>query len=358
MSIEGANRTVLVTGGSGFIGNWMIAALLQRGYSVRTTVRNLSREASVRAAIAKQTHAGERLSFFAADLLGDAGWDAAVEGCDFIMHVASPMPVGEFKGTDVIRPAREGTLRVLKAGIRAGVRRVVITSSLQAALPPATYAGGPTDETVWTDLSGKALNDYTRAKTLAEQDAWAFMQQQPGSMALTTILPGMVQGPVLGPDYSGSVELITRMLTGKIPRFPRIGFSLIDVRDLVDLHIRAMESASAAGQRYIGTADFLWFSEVARILRENFGERAAKVPTRALPDFVVRLLGCVSSDMRFFAQMLGKRREFTTQKAATMLGWQARPAADAIADTAMSLIRQGLVETPRPATESSFLADH
>jgi len=341
MNVAANDKTVLVTGGSGFIGSWMIIGLLQRGYSVRTTVRNLNREACVRAAISKQV-ASDRLSFFAADLLQDAGWDAAVEGCDFIIHVASPMPVGEFKGTNIIQPAREGTLRVLKAGFRAHVSRVVITSSLQAALPPAAYAGGPTDETVWTDLTVKGLNEYTKAKTLAEQDAWAFMQQQNGPMTLTTILPGMVQGPVLGSDYSGSVELIARMMTGKIPFLPRIGFSIIDVRDLVKLHIRAMESAEAAGQRFIGTSGFLLFSEIARILRENFGARAKKVSTRAMPDFVVRLLAHVSSDMRFMAAMLDKRREFTTAKAARILGWHARPATDAIIGAAESLVREKL----------------
>ena len=342
MNISNADKTVLVTGGSGFVGSWVIIALLQRGYTVRATIRNLSRESSARYSIAKQIDAGDRLSFFAADLLGDAGWDLAINGSDFIIHVASPMPTGEYKKTDVVRPAREGTLRVLKAGIRAGVQRVVLTSSLQAALPSITYNGVP-DETVWSDLSSKNTQDYTRAKTLAEQDAWAVMRQQNSSTTLTAILPGMIQGPILGTDYSGSVDLIARLLKGKIPRYPRIGFSIIDVRDLADLHVRAMESAEAAGQRFVAASDFLWLGEIAHILRERFGARAAKVPTQALPDFVVRLLAYVSADLRFIAPNLGKRTDFTSAKAVRTLGWHARPAIDAIVDAAESLIREGLV---------------
>lgn len=344
MNDSGANKTVLVTGGSGFIGSWMLIALLQRGYTVRTTVRRLSREKSVRVAVAKQVDAADRLSFFEADLLDDAGWDAAVDGAQFIAHVASPMPVGEYKKTDVIRPAREGTRRLLEAGMQAGVRRIVVTSSLTAAMPPAAAdVNSASDETVWTDLSAEGINDYTRAKTLAEQDAWALIGRHNGPTTLATILPGMVQGPVLGPDYSGSVDLVARMLTGKVPRFPRIGLSTIDVRDLVELHILAMESAEAVGQRFLGTSDFLWLSDIAHLLRERLGTRAAKVPTKALPDAIVRLLAYVNSDMRFFAPSLGKRRDFSTAKAAKVLGWHARPGAEAVIASAESLIREGLV---------------
>jgi dihydroflavonol-4-reductase len=335
-------KTVLVTGGSGFIGSWMIVALLQRGYTVRATVRNLNREAAVRTEIAKLIEPRERLSFFAADLLHDSGWGTALEGCDFVMHVASPMPAGEFKRIDIIRPAREGTLRVLKMALRANVSRVVLTSSLQAALPSTGNAVNPTDEAIWTDLSGKTVTDYTRAKTLAEHEAWEFMDQQGRLMRLTTILPGMVLGPVLGSDYSPSVDLIARLLNGKVPFFPKVGFSIVDVRDLVELHIKGLESPRAAGQRFIGTSDSLYFSEIANILRTHFAARASKIRVRNLPDIVVRLLAHVSSDMRFLSSMLGKPRVFSTSKAAGLLGWNARPAKDTIIGAAESITREGL----------------
>jgi dihydroflavonol-4-reductase len=342
MNIDATNQTVLVTGGSGFIGTWVIIALLRRGYSVSTTIRNLEREASVRAAIAKQVDAGDRIRFFAANLLNDDGWDAAAAGSDFVIHVASPMPVGEYKKIDLLRPAREGTLRVLQAAVRAGVQRVVITSSTSAATPPAGHAG-PGDESVWTDLSVKNVNPYARSKTLAEQAAWAFVQNQNGSLTLSTVLPGMVQGPVLGPDYSGSVDLVARMMTGKFPFLPRFGLNTIDVRDLAELHVRAMESAAAAGQRFIGVSGYLWFSEVASILREQFGKRAAKAPTRILPDFIVRLLAQVNADMQFIVPSLGKRIEMSSAKAGRLLDWHPRPAKEAVIASAESLIREGLI---------------
>ncbi len=336
-------KTVLVTGGSGFIGSWVIINLLRRGYIVRATLRNLAREQEVRSAISKQVQANERLSFFAANLLKDEGWEEATDGAQSVVHVASPMPVGEYRKTDVIRPAREGTQRVLKTAARAGVHRVVITSSVVACAPAENYQGGPVDEMIWTDLSSKLVDDYTRAKTLAEQDAWEFKKHQSGPMTLTTILPGMVQGPILGPDYSGSVELITRLMTGKVPRFPNTGFSIVDVRDLSELHVMALESEKAVGQRFIGAGDFLWLADIARLLRANFGKKAAKVPTKALSDSVVRLLAYVSFDLRFLAPTLGKRREYSNEKAADVLGWHPRPATETIIETAESLLREGLV---------------
>lgn len=344
-----AKKIVLVTGGSGFLGSWIITALLNRGYAVRATVRSKSREADVRTKIARHTQplASESLTFVVADLLSDDGWDNATKGVDSILHTASPMPVGKYKGTDIIRPAREGTMRVLNAGLRAGVRRIVLTSSLQAALPSSTYSGPPTDETLWTDLSSKLANDYTKAKTLAEQDAWAFFKEHSGATTLTTILPGMVQGPVLGAEYSGSIDLIAQMMRGKMPVIPHIGFSIVDVRDLVELHLSAMESELAAGQRFVGSSDFLWLDDVARLLKENFGNQASKVSTSRLPDLFVRLMAYVNADMKMIAPTLGQKREFSIEKAERLLGWQARSASEAVLASVESLIQERLILSGR-----------
>ena len=220
MTDNSGDATVLVTGGSGFLAGWTIAALLQAGYRVRTTVRSLSREGEIRKALSGVTGGGERLGFFEADLLKDAGWDAAVAGADYVLHVASPMQVGEFRDQDVIKPAREGTLRVLKAAAKAGVRRTVITSSTRAAQPRKASAV-PVDETVWTDLSERGLGDYTRAKTLAEQDAWRFAAENP-AMSLATVLPVFIQGPVMGTDVSGSIEVVSRLLKGQVSCSARV----------------------------------------------------------------------------------------------------------------------------------------
>lgn len=339
-SKPGEQQTVMVTGGSGFVGGWAVVELLRRGYRVRTTIRNLAREAEVRATIASQVET-KQLSFFAADLLHDAGWEEVVAGADYVLHVASPMPTGEYRGQNVIGPAREGTRRVLEASLKAGVKRVVITSSTAAAIP--TTDNATTDETVWTDLPDAPVNNYPRSKTLAERDAWDFIEKSGGAMELSTVLPANIQGPVLGHDYSASVSLIELMLKGKLPALPRIGYGIVDVRDLVELHLLAMTSPLAAGERFIASGEFLWFSDIARILRANLGARAAKVSTRHLPDFVVRLGAHFNPEMAQLAPDLGKHRKISSAKAERMLGWRTRPAETSILDTANSLIEKGLV---------------
>ncbi len=338
-------ETVLVTGGSGYIAGWIIVQLLEQGYRVRTTVRSRSREAAVRNAVATQIDPEDRLSFFAANLLEDHGWSDAVSGCNYVIHVASPMGQGEPKA-DLLGPAREGTIRVLKAAREAGVPRVVLTSSTVAAkgsLKHGEAASVATNESTWTDLEEKGVSEYARSKTLAERAAWEFAEQTSGIMELTTVLPGMVLGPVMTDTISGSVELISRMLTGKVPALPRIGFSLVDVRDLAALHIRAMRAPEAAGQRFLGVGEFLWMEDMAKLLRDHFGEQASKVPTRRLPDFVLRFAALFQYEARFMAPMLGQRTRFDVSKAASLLDWRPRPAPEVVLACASDLIRQHLV---------------
>ena len=338
-------ETVLVIGGSGYIAGWVIVQLLRQGFRVRTTVRSLSREAAVRGAVAGQVDAGDRLSMAVADLLQDGGWEDAVRGCDYVIHVASPMGQGEPKA-DLVRPAREGTLRLLKAARDAGVRRVVLTSSTIAAKPllkPGAGAVPATNEGTWTDPEEKGLGEYARSKTFAERAAWKFVEETGGAMELTTILPGMVLGPVMTGTISGSVELISRMLTGRVPALPRVGFSIVDVRDVAELHVRAMLAPEAAGQRFLGVGDFLWMAEMAKLLRDRFGQQASKVPTRLLPDFVLRLAAVFQYEARFMAPMLGQRTHYDVSKAARLLDWHPRPAAEVVLECAGDLLRQGLV---------------
>lgn len=329
-----ASKTVLVTGGSGYIGSWAIVELLKQGYRVRTTVRSLKSEEKLRAAVASQVAPGDRLTFFTADLLSDSGWPEAVAGVDYVLHIASPMGTG----MDLITPAREGTLRVLRASQQAGVKRVVMTSSGVTARP-GKGATGPVDETIWTDLTGKGVDQYTQAKTQAEKAAWQFVAEQGGGMTLASVLPVFVEGPVLGKDFSSqSVELIGRLLSGKMAAVPNFGLNIVDVRDVVDLHIRAMTAPEAAGQRFLAATDFLWLTEVARILRQHFGSRVAKIPTRRLPDFVIKVAGLFNEEARFLAPRLGQRQEYSAAKARELLGWQPRPVAQTVIDTAESLL--------------------
>ena len=340
--------TVLVTGGSGFIGGWCVVGLLAQGYTVRTTVRDLKREASVRAALSKAAPDAanpERLKFFAADLMSDAGWDAATQGCEYVLHVASPLGVAEPKNPDdLIVPAREGAKRAVNAAIKAGVKRVVLTSSVAAT--SKGEAGGKdslSDETVWTDANAPGVSAYSRSKTLAERAAWDLIKASGGKTTLATVNPSLVLAPVLSGDFSESVQVITRLLSGKVPGIPRLGFNIVDARDVADLHIRAMTAPNAAGERFIAANQYAWFAEIADLLRAKLGADAGKVPTRRVPDFVLRLAALFDPQLRSVTPNLGKKRDYSSAKAQRMLGWKPRPMQDTVIETAKSLIASGAV---------------
>jgi nucleoside-diphosphate-sugar epimerase len=335
-------QTVLVTGGSGFIGGWCVVELLKRGYTVRTTVRSLAKEAAARAAIASEVDPGDRLTFFPAELTKDDGWDAAVAGCDYVLHVASPLGVEDPKDPQVlITPARDGALRALKAAAKAGVKRVVMTSSVAATYRPPGKADSVSDETVWTNPKDKGVGAYPQSKTIAEKAAWTFMAEHGGAMTLATVNPALVIGPVLTKENLGSVQVIQRLLNGSMPGTPRLGFNLVDVRDVADLHIRAMTAPDAAGQRFIAAGDYYWLADMAKVLKAKLGARAGKVPTRPLPDVVLRLIAIFDPTLRIVVPNLGLKHEFSSAKAQTMLGWTPRPAETSIVECAESLIAKG-----------------
>jgi dihydroflavonol-4-reductase len=335
--------TVLVTGGSGYIGGWCVLGLLQQGYNVRATIRDLSREPAVRANLAKVVDPGNRLSFYAANLTEDAGWDAAVEGCDYVLHVASPLGVAEPKDpNELIVPARDGAKRAVGAAIKAGVKRVVMTSSVAA-----TSKGGPgdnvSDETDWTDLKDPALSAYGQSKTIAERAAWDLVAASGEATTLAVVNPALVLGPVLSGDYSESVQVVERLMSGRVPGLPRIGFNIVDVRDVADLHIRAMTAPDAAGQRFIAANQFAWMADIAAILKAQLGAEAAKVPTRKVPDFVLRFVALFDKDLGSVTGGLGRKHDFTSAKAQSLLGWKPRPMQDTVLDCARSLVANGLV---------------
>ncbi len=338
-------ETVLVTGGSGYIGSWCVIGLLQQGYTVRTTVRSLAREGAVRAAIGTVVDPQDRLTFHAADLVSDTGWDAAMQGCDYLLHVASPISIAEPRNPDdLIVPAREGTRRAVGAALRAGVRRVVLTSSVAAASPRIGLRESASDETQWTDLDDPRVGAYARSKTLAERTAWDMVAAAAtGTTTLATVNPSVVLGPVLGRDFSDSVQVVQRLLSGKVPGLPRLGFSFVDVRDVADLHIRAMTAPEAAGQRFIAAGDFAWMEEVAALLKANLGEGARKVPTRRVPDLVLKLVALFDKSVAGVAPRLGERRTFVSAKAQRVLGWRPRPLEETVMDCARSLIAEGAV---------------
>ncbi|MEA5360389.1 aldehyde reductase [Amycolatopsis sp., V23-08] len=329
---------VLVTGGSGYIGSWCVLALLADGHSVRTTVRNLKKEPELRAMLrAGGAPDDAKVTVLQADLQQDAGWREAVEGCDYVLHVASPTLTSVPRDDDeMVVPARDGVLRVLRAARDAGVKRVVLTSAFGAVgygHPEATRVFTEAD---WTDVDA-GIPPYQKSKTLAERAAWEFAAD--GGPELAAVNPVGVFGPVLGTDYSPSLGLVQRMLDGEMPALPPFASGFVDVRDVADLHLRAMTDPAAAGERFIAIAGHsLWVREVAAILRARLGERAAKVPTRELPLWAARALARVNPAMRVLRPQLGKNFDATSEKAQRLLGWSPRPIEDTIVDTAESLL--------------------
>jgi len=336
---------VLVTGGSGFVGAHVILQLLSAGHEVRTTVRSLKREGDLRAMLkASSQEPGDRLSFFAADLVSDAGWREAVAGCDYVMHVASPIPGSAPKHEDeLIIPAREGTLRVLRAARNANVNRVVLTSSCGAVYYGHPPQKAPFDETSWTIVNGE-LTAYVKSKALAERAAWDFMSREGNDLELSVVNPAGIFGPILGPDSASSVDLIKRLMNG-MPGAPRIFFGVVDVRDVADLHLRAMTHPAAKGERFIAVSgDAISMVDIARILRRRLGASARKVPRLQLPDWLVRLAAKRDPSVRQVLPLLGVIRNATSEKARRVLGWSPRSNEDAVAATAESLLRFGLVK--------------
>jgi nucleoside-diphosphate-sugar epimerase len=342
--------TVLVTGGSGFIGCHCILQLLQAGHEVRATLRTLQRSPEVHAMLRQGgVEPGKRLSCTEAHLESDGGWATAVAGCDYVLHVASPFPAGAPRNDDeLVGPAREGTLRVLSAARAAGVRRVVLTSSFAAIGYGQPARTRPFDEHDWTNLDAR-LSAYVRSKTVAERAAWEFIARPGTAMELAVINPAAVFGPVLGADYSTSIMLLQRMLEGAMPANPRLYFGVVDVRDVADLHLRAMTHPAARGERFLAVAgDAMSLSDIARVLKSRLGSRAARVATREAPNWLVRLAALRDRAARDILPELGKPKDASNAKARELLGWAPRSNEQAILAAAQSLEQLGLLKT-RPA---------
>ncbi|MET7281161.1 aldehyde reductase [Kribbella sp. NPDC005582] len=339
--------TILVTGGSGFLGGRIIAQALGEGYRVRTTVRSPDRESQVRQNLeAMGVTAGDFLTFLVADLTRDAGWTDAVAGCRYVLHVASPFPVGAPQHEDeLIVPAREGTLRVLRAARDAQVQRVVVTSSFAAIGYGHPHTDRAFAEEDWTDTTGP-IAPYIKSKTVAERAAWDFVEQEGNGMELTVVNPVGIFGPVVGADSSSSIGIISQLFTGAMPGTPRLHFAVVDVRDAADLHLRAMTSPKAAGQRFIAAAgDAVSLHEIALAIRGRLGDAANSVPTDELPDDVVRAAAENTAALQAMLPNLGVIRHVSNEKARTVLEWQPRSPADTVVATAESLLALGLLPT-------------
>jgi len=313
---------------------------------VHTTIRNLAREGDVRR---RFPDAGDRLKFFAADLMSDNGWAEANKGCSHVVHVASPIAAAAPKHEDdMIIPAREGALRALRFAKEAGVKRFVQTSSMAAIGYGVDRGTHDFDEDSWTDITHPDSHAYIKSKTIAERAARDWMAENGGkgakAMTYCSVNPGMVLGPVTDADYSASVEAVEQLMNGKIPMAPNIGYPIVDVRDVADLHVKAMAAKQAAGGRFAAAGPFLTFLDMADILRSRLGDKASKAPKRQMPDWMVSLLGLFNAEIRGIKSEIGKRRNFVGTRSQDELGWSMRPVDETLADAANSLIEHGVVK--------------
>lgn len=335
------SKTVLVSGGSGYIAGFIIRQLLEEGWRVNTTVRSLSREAELRALLGGNA---ETLRFFAADLTADAGWADAMAGCTHVLHVASPFSSKPPRNPDdLIMPAREGTVRTLRLAKAAGVQRFVQTSSVAAIAYGHGKGHHQFTEADWTNVHSRDAYAYVKSKTIAERAARDWMAKEGTGMEFLSINPSAVLGPVWSKDFSASIELVSQLLSGALPGCPDLGFGIVDVRDLADLHVRVLTEPGLDGERFIASGPFLKMAEVAAILRQHMPLEARNVTTRRLPNWVVRVAATFNPLIRQVVGDLGNVREASSAHALERLGWKTRPSAESIVDCAKSLIAQGVV---------------
>ncbi|MAU10355.1 MAG: hypothetical protein CL607_11075 [Anaerolineaceae bacterium] len=335
---------ILVTGASGYIAMHVVQHLLQQGYAVRGTLRSTKHEARLRSIFAKDIKDDRQLDFVTADLMQDAGWDEAMQGLEYVMHVASPVPSGKLNSEDdLIQPALQGTRRVMQAAHKAGIKRVVMTSSVAAMHDPRMTD----NQRIWTESDWadptQDIGAYPKSKALAERAAWDFVADHP-DMELATINPVYVIGPVFDERFSTSIEIIRKLLRRDMPGLPRLSWSIVDTRDVAAAHLLAMTTPEAAGKRFCVDNGLLTTKEIAIILDNHFAEKGYRIPTMQLPDFAVRLFALFDQQARLVVDQLGHETHFSNEQAKRVLGWQPRPLETTLIDAGQSLIDLGLVK--------------
>jgi dihydroflavonol-4-reductase len=341
--------TVLLTGASGYIGKHIALQLLNQGYTVRASVRTLSKSGEVRDAVAPHLldsrDLDSRLNFVVLDLEKDAGWDVALDGIDVLLHTASPFPLASPKDeNDLIRPAVEGTLRALKAAKNSSVKRVILTSSVAAIYGSDLPAGVDAyDETMWTDVThpvGRVA--YTKSKTLAEKAAWDFVKKEAPEIALTTINPVLVLGAPLDKNFGSSIRLVERVLVGKDPMLPDLKFAIVDVRDVAKMHVDAIKNDATKGERILATSETRSFIEIAKLLKSTYPQ--SNVKTGKAPTFLLRVLSMFDSSIKGILPQIGKPMNVSGAKATKLLGIRFIPADVTIKESAEYLIKNGIIK--------------
>jgi dihydroflavonol-4-reductase len=337
------HKTVLITGISGFIAKHCAIELLRHGYSVRGTVRSASKAEEVKTTLSKHCDIA-RLEFIQADLMSEAAWANAMQGLHGVLHIASPFPLNEPKDPqELIRPAVEGTLRVLRAAIDAKVPRFVQTSSTVAvAFGHPRDRTAPFTEDDWTVLTNPAVNSYGRSKTMAERAARDLIDGTKPTMHFSTVNPGFVLGPLLDRDIGTSGEAIQMFLRGKYPGCPRLSFPVVDVRDVANMHRLALETAEPSGGRYLGVSGTAWFVDMMRPIKARLGAHAKKVPTSELPNFLIKLIGIFDPTARAIVPDLGQYIPVDNQRTRVALRMDFIGVEESAPAMAQSLVDLGL----------------
>jgi dihydroflavonol-4-reductase len=343
-------KTVLVTGASGYIGKHITLELLNQGYNVRASVRNLAKSAEVRNAVAPHlldsSNLDSRLTFVELDLEKDSGWDKALHGSDVLIHTASPFPLASPKDeNDLIRPAVEGTLRAMKAAKRADVKRVILTSSVAAIYGCDLPAGKiEFDESLWTDVShpiGRVA--YTKSKTLAERAAWGYIKSEAPEIALTTINPVLVLGAPLDKNFGASISLVERILMGKDPMLPDLKFAIVDVRDVAKMHVDAIKIEATKGERILASSETMSFVGIAKYLKSIYPK--SKVTTAQAPTALIKLLSRVDGSIKGILPQIGKPMRISNAKAKHLMGMSFIPAEVILRDSADYLVKNGFIKS-------------
>ncbi|MBT5581009.1 MAG: aldehyde reductase [Acidimicrobiaceae bacterium] len=327
--------TVLVTGASGYIAKHIVRELVEQGHAVRASTRSEKRRAEIGALFPDA-----EIDYVSLDLTSDEGWTEALDGVDVLMHTASPLPSDQPKDPqELIRPAVDGTKRALRAAHRAGVHRVILTSSVAAVFKGANLTNGTTlNESDWTDPNSPRATAYDKSKTLAERAAWEFVAEH-GEMKLTTINPGGVFGPAMDMNYGALLGYVERFLDGGVPMVANLTFSIVDVRDVARMHVAAMDQPESSGERFIASAGDVSMVELARLLAEAYPDR--KISTRKAPDFLIRGIATFVPMLRAVVQNLGMHNPIDGTKASTTFGFTYITPQEAVLESARYLVTNG-----------------